>query len=175
MNLIFRLLRILWMSWRAPQRGILEENVLRFRVWPTDCDVNLHMTNARYLSLMDLGRTHLIAQNGLMSPLIQERWGVVVHSSHVTYLRPLDPMQRFELRSRIVYWDEKYWYIEQRFLSDDALYAVALVRGLFLRGGHPLPTEEVARYVAGMEEPPPMPDTVRQWKRLLEAKKQASS
>lgn len=35
---------------------LLDASVVGFRVWPTDLDINLHMTNARYLSVMDAGR-----------------------------------------------------------------------------------------------------------------------
>ena len=65
MNLIFRLLKTLLLYLLRPtRRGILEESVVRFRVWPNDLDTNLHMNNGRYLTLMDLGRLDLLLRNG---------------------------------------------------------------------------------------------------------------
>ena len=42
-----------------PSLGVLEEDRLRMHVLPMDIDLNLHMNNARYLSIMDYARTHL--------------------------------------------------------------------------------------------------------------------
>jgi acyl-CoA thioesterase FadM len=46
--------------------GLLESSMLRFWVFPTDLDINLHMTNARYLSFMDLGRIDLLLCAGML-------------------------------------------------------------------------------------------------------------
>ena len=66
MNLYLRLLFLLLGIWRLPPRGLLEASRAVFRVLPNDCDMNLHMNNGRYLSFMDLGRVHLMAQSGLL-------------------------------------------------------------------------------------------------------------
>ncbi len=66
MNLFFRLLRLLLTArWRG-RLGPLDESVLKLRVWPVDLDVNLHMNNGRYLSVMDLGRVDVILRTGLL-------------------------------------------------------------------------------------------------------------
>ena len=59
-----RLLRVVLTARRRGALGPLAESVLSFRVMPSDLDVNLHMNNGRYLSFMDLGRLHLVAQVG---------------------------------------------------------------------------------------------------------------
>mgnify|MGYP003290859366 CR=1 FL=1 len=38
------------------RRGVLDDSRVCFRVLPNDCDVNLHMNNGRYWTIMDLGR-----------------------------------------------------------------------------------------------------------------------
>jgi acyl-CoA thioesterase FadM len=45
----------------------LESDILNLRVWPNDIDFNLHLNNARYLSVMDYGRIHMLARAGLLS------------------------------------------------------------------------------------------------------------
>ncbi len=71
MNLIFRLLGLLLTTrWRG-RLGPLEESVLKLRVWPVDLDVNLHMNNGRYLSVMDLNRVDVILRTGLLLPLLR--------------------------------------------------------------------------------------------------------
>ena len=64
MNLYLRLLFLLFRLIGLPRKGPLEESRVAFRVLPTDCDINLHMNNGRYLSFMNLGRLHLVAHLG---------------------------------------------------------------------------------------------------------------
>ena len=51
------LLRLWWTLAAArlkPRLGLLDECVTPLRVWPNDLDINLHLTNNRYLRAMDL-------------------------------------------------------------------------------------------------------------------------
>lgn len=74
MNLYLRLLWLLWRLHSLRRRGLFEESRVAFCVWPNDCDLNLHMNNGRYLSLMDLGRVYLTAQSGLLREALRRRW-----------------------------------------------------------------------------------------------------
>src|SRR5208283_4679769 len=61
-----------------PLLGVLGEDTLRMRVWPNDIDLNLHMNNARYLSIMDYARTHYLARTRLLEHIIRSRWQPLV-------------------------------------------------------------------------------------------------
>ena len=61
MNLIFRLLRALLAALRRRPLGPLEESVVAFGVWPGDLDINRHMNNGRYLTVMDRGQGESLA------------------------------------------------------------------------------------------------------------------
>ena len=93
------------------------EDALALRVWPNDIDFNFHMNNARYLSAMDYGRMHLLARAGLLEPILRSRWQPLVGAVWVTYRRSLPAFARFTLTSRLVCWDERWFYIEQIFTS----------------------------------------------------------
>lgn len=151
---------------------MLDESRLTFRVLPNDCDVNLHMNNGRYLSFMDLGRVHLIAQVGLLRTVFARRWQPVLAAAEINFIRSLTPLQKFDLVSRVVAWDDKYVYMEQLFETGGALCAHAFVKGLFLgREGRVSNAEVVA--LAGYEgAPPQMPEELRLWAELGTAKKQ---
>jgi acyl-CoA thioesterase FadM len=111
-----------------------DESTIEYRVWPTDLDFNLHLNNARYLSFMDLGRLDLLARLGLLKPMLRLKWTPIVGAVMLRFRRGLDPWMRFTLHSRVLGWDEKWFYLEQRFLKDGEVYASGLVRALF-RGG----------------------------------------
>lgn len=144
MNLYFRLLVVI-LSYllRRNRCHPLEIGRLRFRVWPSDLDLNLHMNNGRYLGMMDLGRFDLMLRAGLVSKGIVERWMPVVADLKIRYRQSLNPFQSFELHTRLVGWDRKWFYLEQRFVSQGKLMARALVRTAFVGQGRTLSCEEI--------------------------------
>jgi len=171
MNLYLRLLWVLWEMRGVTRRGLFDDSRISFRVLPNDCDINLHMNNGRYLSFMDLGRLHLTAQAGLMAPLRKQRWMPVLAAAEITYLRSLNPFERFELVTRVMTWDEKYVYMEQRFERDGELCAHAYVKGLFLAGDGRVPNAEVVRTIGYAGEAPPMAEVLQRWAELGASKR----
>ena len=150
--------------------GILEEDRLRMRVWPNDIDLNLHMNNARYLSIMDYARTHLLARTRLLSHIIRSRWQPLVGAVWVTYRRSLPLFSAFELNSRLVCWDERWFYIEQTFSGRDGLAAVGWVKGA-LRDAHvSVQPQTLIEEVAPGILSPPMPDSFATWNELTREK-----
>jgi len=172
MNLYLRLLFVLWKIWRLPRKDLFDESRVAFRVLPTDCDLNLHMNNGRYLSFMDLGRVHMLAQIGLLAIIARKRWMPVLTAAEINFLRQLAPFQKFELVTRLVTWDDKYAYMEQRFESNGALCAHAFVKGLFLGKGRRVSNHAVVSELGYKGEPPPCPEELRIWAELGSVKKQ---
>lgn len=171
LNLYLRLLIVLIKMLFVRRRGVLEPARLRFRVLPTDCDLNFHLNNGRYLTFMDLGRIHLLGQIGLLYPLMRARWMPVLGAAEINFIRPLKPLRRFELVTRLVTWDEKYFYIEQRFEAGGRLCAIALVKGLFMAGRQRVDSGSVLKMLNLDMEPPNMPEVVRHWNDLTTLKK----
>lgn len=66
----------------------LDTSVLKMRTWPGDLDINFHMNNGRYLTLMDLGRFNLTIRSG--------QGGLMIKKTLATpgRRRP-DPLRRF--------------------------------------------------------------------------------
>lgn len=142
-NLFFRLILITLKSLLSPiSRDPHFKSRLSFRVMPTDCDPNLHMTNARYLSFMDLGRVDMLFRTNLREAFWKKRWGPMIGSSFIRYRRGLPPFTRFELITDLIDHDEKWVYMEQRIEVKGELYAVAYFKGLFRnRNGNVTPQE----------------------------------
>lgn len=175
MNLYLRLLKLLFSLPFVGRRDALVESRVAFRVWPSDCDLNMHMNNGRYLAFMDLGRLHLAGQTGLLRELLRYRWRPVMSAADINFIRALRPFQRFEVVTRLLTWDEKYFYVEHRVESGAELYAIAMVRGLFLRSGRALSTGEVVRQLGVSITPPSMPAAVRHWRELTALKREHSA
>ncbi|MGE4481774.1 thioesterase family protein [Acidocella sp.] len=157
MNLIFRLIYVLFGAWRRAKLGMEEISCLYFRVWPLDLDLNLHMTNSRYLALMDLGRVDLILRSGAWAAMRRDRLGVVLAGAAMRFRRPLKPFARMTLATRLLGWDERWMYVEQIFTGPDGVACSAVVRAAFVKGGKlvpPGPVLELTRPGATKLEPP---------------------
>jgi acyl-CoA thioesterase FadM len=158
-----------------PPLGILEEDTLRMRVLPNDIDLNLHMNNARFLSAMDYARTHFLARTRLLDHIIRSRWQPLVGAAWVTYRRSLPLFCRFTLNSRMVCWDEKWFYIEQTFCRRGETAAVGWVKGI-LRDAHgSVDPQSAIEGVAPGVVSPPMPEPIAAWNELTREKLQASA
>jgi len=165
-NLYLRLLRVLLGTLFIRRRPLLEPGCLRFRVWPTDCDINLHLNNGRYLAFMDLGRIHLIAQIGFLGKILRRQWVPVLTDAEIRFIRPLKPLQPFELVTRLLTWDENCFYIEQRFIAGGRLHAVGRVKGLFLSGRERVQSRTILEQLGLDLEPPADPESVRHRNKL---------
>lgn len=128
-------LRLLWLllggrssgSGRAP----LAPSRLRMRVLPTDIDPFGHVNNGRYLSLMDLGRLHLVMRSGLLAVMRRRRWQAAASAVEIRFRRPLKLWQRYTLVTEIADWDPDWFLFEQRFESAGKVCARALVQAQF--------------------------------------------
>ena len=164
MNLIFRLLKTLILYLLRPtRRDILAESVIRFRVWPNDLDTNLHMNNGRYLTLLDLGRLDMLLHLGAGRIILKRRWNPVLAGLRVRFHRPLNLLQKFEIRTKIVAWDTKWVFLEQKIIRRGDLVLHAYLKGIFVGPKGSVPITEVLSVLGINRETPPMPSAMAVW------------
>lgn len=157
MNLWFRLL-YLYLYLVLPRHSrvdLLDEVTLDLRVWPTDLDIQRHVNNGRYLSLMDLGRLALMERTDLLRVAREQRWLPLVRGIDIAYYKPLLPWERFRLHTRLADWDGKWLYLEQRFERGDATCARARIHGLLRSREGNVPTERLLAALGQSERRPP--------------------
>lgn len=174
MNLYFRFLITLLRTLLAKRGEVMAPARQRFRCMPWDCDINLHMTNSRYLSFMDLGRTYLLGTSGLLGTLLKHKWSPVAQAVDMNFIREIGPFQQFELVTRLLCWDDKYWYIQQDFEADGKLCASAVLRGLFVQGRNKIPSSMVLGSLGYHEPSPPFPAHVEAWTVAFQLKKSSA-
>jgi acyl-CoA thioesterase FadM len=163
-SFLLRLMKISLLALFTPRRALMDESVIRLRVWPNDLDLNLHMNNGRYLSLMDLGRVDVMFHSGAFKLWFAKGWQPLVALSNIRHFKSLRLGQSFEIRTRILGWDEKWIFFEQRFTRAGQLHALAVVKAL-MAGNHRLVSTEELFGAAGqaLRPSPPLPDWVRTW------------
>jgi acyl-CoA thioesterase FadM len=167
-NLYLRLLGVIVASLAAPRLAPFETSVLRLRTWPSDVDVR-RANNGRYVTLMDLGRVDYLARAGFLRALVARRWQPLVAGLTIRYRRSLAVLRPFELHTRLIWWDARFIYFEQRFAQDGATAAVAIVRTAVRDSHSVVATDRVARALGLGTEPPPCPEAIRLWARADEA------
>jgi acyl-CoA thioesterase FadM len=140
------------------------------RVWPNDIDLNFHLNNARYLSIMDYSRTHLLARTGILTHIVRKRWQPLVGAVWITYRRSLPLWAAFDLTSRLVCWDERWFYIEQIFTDSEGLCAVGWVKGTLRDKSGIVAPQKIIETIAPNAVSPPMPASIATWNDLTREK-----
>lgn len=158
MNLWFRTLLIYLLAHLKPQTQVMDETRLRLRVMPTDLDVAVHMNNGRYLTIADLGRWDMMIRVGFWKTMRERGWHPVVGTSKVWHKRSLQPFQPFDLTTRLLFWDEKWTYLEHRFEgvgeNEGAVYCKIVVKTLFLDGREKISSADLLDAFGHVEESP---------------------
>jgi len=167
MNLYLRLLITLFLAPRrrgTHHRAVCEK---RFRVWPHDIDLFGHMNNGRYLQIMDVARADWMLRTGVAALMWRNRWAGVLGGGFTRYRHALRPLATYRVRTRLLYWDHRWFYFEHRFIDDQGRTAAVGLSRAALRGrdGWIDSTEVVAGIDPGAS-PPPAPDYLDAWQQL---------
>jgi acyl-CoA thioesterase FadM len=137
---------------------------LALRVLPADLDVLGHMNNGVYLSIMDLGRLDLLVRSGIWATFDRLGFYPVVANETISFRKSLQPWQRYVLESRIVGYDEKGVFLEQRFVVAGEVFARAFVRGRFLKkSGGVVTLAEIAAATGIDTAAMPAPEWALRW------------
>lgn len=164
MNLYFRLLLFMVRVRFRSRLSIWDTSHVRFRVNPSDLDVQRHMNNGRYLTLMDLGRMDLMVRSRFWQRITDQGWYPVVAGQSITYRRSLQLWEQFDLASGVIGHDDRWIYMEQVFRRDGKVVADAIVRARFLRKtGGSVPMDEVLALVQPLPESLQLPEWIADW------------
>lgn len=167
MNLLFRFIWMMIRAYLARRDGdLMATRALEFRCWPHDLDINLHMTNSRYNSFMDIGRISFMITNGGWAKLRKAGLFPVLGSIATRYRRPVNPLQKFTVATRVVSWDRRWLYMEQKIIAGGQTASVALCKVLFIAKGQRVTTDELLGVIGYAGEKPPFPETLATYDKL---------
>jgi len=172
MNLIFRFIWVQFRAWLGRTRygpvGLFDEVSYRFRCLPTDLDLNMHLTNSRYASFMDIVRIAMLVRNGGWSRVRAAKLFPVLGSAAIRFRQSVRPFQAFEVTAQLIGWDEKWIFICHKLITDHHVAAISIAKVAFLgpQGrvdtqhlvnimgytGEPLPPSEMAERLKALDE-----------------------
>ncbi|XP_075050725.1 protein THEM6-like [Mixophyes fleayi] len=143
-------------------KDLLKEHTFSGLVLPHDLDFLLHMNNSRYLREADFARLSFFTRSGLFGAIHSLGAGMVMAACTVRYRRSLCLLEAFEIRTRLLCWDDKAFYVEQRFVapSDGFVCAVLLSRQHILGNS---PDKVVQTMCKRKVESPEFPNEVLHW------------
>ncbi|XP_062987284.1 protein THEM6 [Elgaria multicarinata webbii] len=150
---------------------LLEEQSFHTWVLPSDLDFLLHMNNARYPREADVARCVHMTRCGLFQSVHTLGGHTVLAASCCRYRRSLRLLERFVIRTQLLGWDERAFFLEQRFVSarDGFVCAVLLVRQHVVGAS---PGKAVEHLCRRKVESPELPEEVLHWLKYNEASSQ---
>lgn len=156
---------------QPPVWDVTGEQVVTGRVSPRDIDM-CHMNNARYLRECDFARFSLYVRNGVFKAARALKANLVVGATTIRYRRALCIGEGYDLCSRIVTWDDKAFFLEQRFVSkkDRRVCAVMYCKQSVIRGS---PDKILQHLCKRRVEPPEIPEDLQHWINFISASSQA--
>lgn len=137
MNLYFRLIwMLLTLRWRGAFNAATDTGSVGLIVMPNDLDLNFHVNNGRYLTLMDIGRIDMFIRTGLLRVARKHGWMPVIAAGKIRFRHEMRVFQRFRVETRIVYWSDATVVMEHRCVINhprhgETAAAIALMRGGF--------------------------------------------
>jgi len=169
--LLLRFLIVAIASLFRSRIGALDESVVRFTVLPNDCDLNFHLNAGRFLSFMDVARMDLLGRTGLLRRMLRKKWRPLMGGVTVRYRRSVLPFERFDVRSRVLGWDEKWFYVEHVVEREGSFCAAGTVRTLVRSKTGNVSTRDVLALVGAENTPSPeLPELVRRWRDAEDAR-----
>lgn len=157
---MYPFLRLGWNLFAArklPPMNPLEMHVSQHRCRLVDCDIFGEMNNGRILTLYEMGRFQAAVRMGLWALLKKRRWGLTVAGTSIRYRKRITPFEKYETRTRISTWDERFVYIEQgMFKPNGECASHVLFRTAVVSEGRAVPTDELIKAL-NITDPKPEP------------------
>lgn len=122
--------RLARMALTAKRRGryrMGEESRLTFRCLPTDIDTNLHLNNARYMMLADVGRIDIFMRAGLLGLARENGWAPMMGGLQAVYVREIKLWKKFEVVSTVETWEDTQVIGRHRFVLEDGQTAALVM------------------------------------------------
>lgn len=104
-----------------------DESRLSFRCLPSDIDSNMHLNNARYMMLADIGRIDIFQRAGLINLARRHGWSPMMGGLQTVYVREIKLWKRFEVVSTLETWEDTQVIGRHRFVLEDGRTAALVM------------------------------------------------
>jgi hypothetical protein len=113
--------------------------------------------------MCDLGKIDVMIRSGAATIARRHRWRPLIGGTVIRYRFGLRPLQSFQLETRVLCWDQKWFYFQHRIDTKRGIAALALSKALLHDGLRSVPPEEVLAALGEAPPRPPVPDEIAEW------------
>jgi acyl-CoA thioesterase FadM len=164
MNLYIRLLVAVIKGMLGRKLHLLDKGITYYRVMPWDLDAYGHMNNGRYLQISDVARIELMCRTNAAKIIFKKRWGGVLGGSLVRHSRALKLFTRYKVISRVLCWDDRWFFTEHRFESlTGQVVTVCITRAALRNRKDWAGTKDIVNSVAPGLESPAITSQIKHW------------
>ena len=135
-----------------------DESRLGFRCLPFDIDANMHLNNARYMMLADVGRIDIFLRAGLLALARANGWAPMMGGLQTVYVREIRLWKRFDVVSTIETWEGSQVIGRHRFVlpGGETAALVMTTAGIYdFRQRRFVPIDDVVAALGGAIAPRP--------------------
>lgn len=167
-----RFIRIIMASLFSKPKKISDTFDLTFRVIPLlDTDFTRMFTHA-YGAFMGLARWQYVFGSHLRDTALKNKWAPVTTSDTITYQRSIKAFSKITVRTRLITWTERRFYLEHLFLVGGKQAAHCYVEGLIRAPQGMMRPGDVFAASGLTEVAPEFPEGLKKWTVFLEKGKE---
>jgi acyl-CoA thioesterase FadM len=164
MNLYFRLIWTMVRCFFKSRIGFNEKISLRLRILPNDLDINRHLTNGRYLTLLDLASIEYFIRSRVLKKALRSGMRPMLGGALVSYRKGLTLFERCTVTLQWQASDDRWNYFRFEFLnSSGRLCAAGFIKGAFVSRSGIVSNKEASDILGYDLDALEMPEAVAKW------------
>jgi len=168
--MIYWIVKSLLLKNKKPKYAFEDTIISKHSVKLSDIDLYLHVNNAKYLRKYEMARWNFGIETGLTAKLLQHKIKFIVCAAELAYIKELKWNQKFEIHTKFAGNDEKYFYWEQKIISNGKLINHGLFKVLFLGKKGVVPSQEIFSLLDLQISSKELPIFISKWKELMQLK-----
>lgn len=160
-----RLIRLLILWFFKPKSDLLARHELKLIAWPLiDVDVTRMMAHA-FTRSMSLGRYQTVFASEFRDGALKGRLYPMTVAETLRIAKPIKAFERYTLTSQVVFWNDRRFFCEQRFVVKGQVRARCLVEGIIWGPNGKLSPREVFQLIGVTRESPAPTEEIRAWEK----------
>ena len=163
MNLYFRLFWTFLRAWHLPNLRISDTLERQLTVLPNDLDINGHMNNGRYLTIVDLALLEYFARIGAVKQIVKNGWRPMSGGAFITYRRALMPFARYTLRFKRSASNDHWNFMRFEFVRSGKVCAAGYFKGAMVGKDGFVSNQTVYASIGLSLEQTPLPPELENW------------
>lgn len=164
MNLYIRLFFAICRGLFKGRIGLGDTITRTYRVLPNDIDINGHMNNGRYTTVVDLLLMEALLRSKLLIPALKRGWIPAMGGNIVSYRKQLKIFEKYSVSFRMCSWNEKWTFFEYEFRNTkDQTVTRGYAKGAFVGKAGLVPIDVIEEKLNVKRPEHISPSTIPKW------------